>query len=93
MGPGKLHQDQCMVSLLADHMQNVGTAKPNAKTLCTGSGLKSGVWVTVDDGRSHARVDDGNSKNPSNLKVMRAASFRSKTVETITKMFSGKDNL
>lgn len=49
--------------------------------------------MTADDGCSHARMDDGNSKNPSNPKVGRAASFRSKTMETITKMFSGKDNL
>jgi hypothetical protein len=33
MGPGKLHQDQCMVSLLADLMQNVGAVKMNAETM------------------------------------------------------------
>ena len=42
--------DRRAVSLLADHIRNIGAAKPNAKTLCTGSVLKCGVWVTLETG-------------------------------------------
>jgi hypothetical protein len=44
MERGDLCHDRCMVLLLADYMQDIGAAKPNAKTLCTGSVLKCGVW-------------------------------------------------
>ena len=42
MERGELH-DRCVCLLLADYIHDIGAAKPNAKTLCTGSGLKSGV--------------------------------------------------
>ena len=34
---------RCMVLLLADYMQDIGAAELTAKSLCTGSVLKSGV--------------------------------------------------
>jgi len=39
----ELCHDRCMVLLLDDYMQDIGAAKLNAKSLCTGSVLKSGV--------------------------------------------------
>jgi hypothetical protein len=44
MSLGDLCHDRCVGSLLADHMQDIEAAKPNAKTGCTGSILKCGVW-------------------------------------------------
>jgi hypothetical protein len=43
---GELRRDQCMVLVQTGHIRSAGTGevKPNAKTLCTGLGLKSGVW-------------------------------------------------
>jgi len=44
MERGKLCHDQCMGLLLEARMQDIGTAKPNARgTMYTGFGLKSGV--------------------------------------------------
>jgi hypothetical protein len=36
----KLCHDRCMGLLLAEYMQDMGAAKPNAKTRCTGSVFK-----------------------------------------------------
>ena len=44
MERGELCHGQCMVLLLADYVQDISAAKSNAKTRCTGSVLKSGVW-------------------------------------------------
>ena len=44
MERGELCRDRCTGLLLAEYMQDRGAARPNAKTLCTGSVLKSGVW-------------------------------------------------
>ena len=43
MEGGELYYDQCMSLLLADYIQGVGAAKPNARLRCTGSVHKSGV--------------------------------------------------
>jgi len=45
MEQGGLCRDRCRGLLLAEYMQDSGvhTARPNAKTLCVGIGLKSGV--------------------------------------------------
>ena len=43
MARRELCHDRCMVLLLADYMQDLSAAELNAKSLCTGSGLKSGV--------------------------------------------------
>ena len=39
----KLRHNRHAVLLWTGHMRSTGAAKSNAKTLCTGSGLKSGV--------------------------------------------------
>ena len=44
MERGELCRDRCTSLLLVDYTQDRGAAKPNAKTLCTGSVLKCGVW-------------------------------------------------
>jgi hypothetical protein len=36
----ELCRDRCMGLLLAEYMRDMGVARPNAKTLCTGSVLK-----------------------------------------------------
>jgi len=41
---GEFCHDRCVCLLLADRMQSIGAGEANAKTLCTGIGLKSGVW-------------------------------------------------
>jgi len=40
---GELCHNRYVCLLLAEYMQDVGAAKPNAKTRCTCLGLKSGV--------------------------------------------------
>ena len=45
MEEGELCHDQCMILPLDGRMQDIGTAKPNARgVMYTGFGLKSGVW-------------------------------------------------
>ena len=44
MERGELCRDRCTSLRLVDYTQDRGAAKPNAKTLCTGSVLKCGVW-------------------------------------------------
>ena len=39
----RICHDRCMVSLLADYLQDIGAAELNAKSLCSDSVLKSGV--------------------------------------------------
>ena len=41
---GEFCHGRCVCLLLADRMQSIGAGEPNAKTLGTGIGLKSGVW-------------------------------------------------
>jgi len=44
MERGELCHDPCMVLLLEERMQDIGTAKPNERgVMYTGFGLKSGV--------------------------------------------------
>ena len=44
MRQGELCRDRCMDLLLAECMQDIGAARLDVKTRCTGLGLKSGVW-------------------------------------------------
>jgi hypothetical protein len=45
MERGELCHDPCMILLPEERMQDIGTAKPNARgVMYTGFGLKSGVW-------------------------------------------------
>ena len=44
MERGELCRNRCTSLLLADYTQDRGAARPNAKSLCAGSVLKSGVW-------------------------------------------------
>ena len=43
MGREELCHDRCRGLLLAECMQDIGAGRLDAKTRCTGSGLKSGV--------------------------------------------------
>ena len=43
MGREELCHNRCMGLLLAECMQDIGAGRLDAKTRCTGSGLKSGV--------------------------------------------------
>ncbi len=45
MGRGELCHDRCMVLLLAEYVQDIGTAKLNTRgAMYTGFGLMSHVW-------------------------------------------------
>ena len=63
MEGGELCHDRCMVLLLEERMQDIGTAKPNAKTQCAGSVLKCGFGDLSDEkvlnSRKLGRFHDG----------------------------------